>query len=85
MHRFNGADGEVAAVCVFTGPPVEQPEPKGMVAYAPGTLWVLPQALRLTGTEIQAGGWSTSPPYGDLSNQRFANGVGVNDANLAVL
>jgi hypothetical protein len=85
VHRFNGSDGELAAVCVFTGPQKEKSEPKGVVAYAPGTLWVLPTSLRLMGTEIQAGGWSTSPPYGDLTNQRFANGVVVNDENLAAL
>lgn len=85
VHRFNGGAGELAAVSVFTGRPKPEREANGTVCYAPCNLWVLPAALRVTGSEIQAAGWSTSPPYGNSANQRFANGISINERNLAVL
>lgn len=85
VHRFTGGVGELAAVCVFNGRPQPEQEPNGTVFYARCHLWVLPAALRSTGAEIQAAGWSTSPPYGDLANQRFANGVSISERNFAVL
>ena len=92
MHLFNGADGHLVGLLIFSGKPRPEEETNRRtgeqfeITYGPGSLWRMPQEWWVPGRRIQAHPeWSDAAPYTSRRVKRFANGMALAESDAAVL